>query len=684
MTITNSISNFFNPSSEVIQNIFQNFATLSLRYKVLTSLAAGVLGVAVSCAVFSLPVIRTLVNRSKLITDVQAKVRILAKTVNTKMQTVIESIRSHRFINRISSRPVGPRKSPQSLEPLMSSSTQPVGPRKSSQSSKPLKSSSTQSVVKNDQNLRIKTLENMVSGSFSKKLYLALETARQFTNSNQHVWSLATYYLFNESNIDEADCHPRLEWKGCDEKASDSFSSAFKNGMKITRSDALNDKNHQINALKLKQNMNLLSEIEKDNLCNALIIPNLAMELQPETHKIYDIIIEISPLIKDKYKNNIGLHNNVLSYIDGPRDMIHDILKNALLNEKNQLISEDLFEVLLDEGFSKRICNKIIIDLLSLAKIDGNRLIFNEHILSFEEITKEMPEQLDDIKNISLFEVNDLTSKNQLEEPLISDHALKIAQNLNKVQFHNSLDPEMQKIVGEFIKWIRKNYYETFCARFVRQLPIPKDIQIAPADQTASKIKIEKKGRLIANDSFGDHFMTYINKKFEVGFAWSLSGSCFLSCFIPESKGQDNYEGIMTARAGISASLMENVDKYLEFVEVIPDFSSMSHADKMKVKEINWVICEKNSIDSKRAAILARCAEILDSKTYLMDVEFMLTAKLLQTPIYIYKRLVKKFSVDSSGIILPHVVHGEEYKGKKPFYVLDDHDHYKPLNLRVS
>jgi hypothetical protein len=621
--------------SAVSQEATRNFEKLSTRHKFLTCLALAILGCTTVIVFF-----RSCINKFTLIEKALEHVRSQSQATEAVARTTLASNQGQRIPQSASSASV-------------TFATPPPVPEQ------------------NLKVLRLRALRQMNSGSLSHKLHTYLKQASQFTESVSSIWMLTTFYLLNDAYQDDADCHSKLKWSECDEYACDSFSSLLEDGTTIWRVDALNDANHQTNALSLKREMLPLSAHDKEAICEAIISPALALTLEPAVGEVYLKIQAMSQVIRAKYQVNLTVIDGHLLYIESPRDKIHEILKAILLREHHVLSADDVNAALLESTFAKNVCEESVRTLLSFTSVEGNTLNFkNGHLLYFKQVSESIPNKSEDLKQISLFEANDLTSKNMVEKPFISHHALKIAQHLH--DGGDEFPAEIQHLLDEFVDWFYKNYYLDFCARFARQIytlePPPLPEPPVQSDTTQGGRKV------IINDRYADNFMRYLNKKFDIGHSWSYSGSCFLACFIPESRGAANYEGIMQMRAQISALLQSQVDQYLDYVNVIPGYVKNEEDDY-------WAVSQDDSLESKRAAILKRCQDILQPNTKFREVEFSLTAHILQRPIHIYKRCVDRFNLDEKDQLLPQSIYGENFRDQ-PSYLLDDYDHYKPLKLK--
>lgn len=625
--------------STVSQEAFRSFEKLTTLHKVLAYLALAALG----CAAVA-TLLRTFANKFQLIEKAPPGFRRQAQVIQAAVRPIIAPGRAHQE-----------QRVPQSVSSASVTFAAPPAEQ-------------------NLKELRLSVLRKMDSGSFSHKLQTYLEQASLFTESApSSMWTLASYYLMNDAYQDDAECCSKLRWKECDEYAFDSFSSLLEDGTTVWRVDALNDAHHQVNALSLKRDMMSLSNRDKESICEAIIQPIHALELEPAAGDIYLRIQAMGEVMRDKYQVHLTVVDDYLVYTESPRDQIHEILKTILLREQHLLSADDLFEELLEPTFAKKMCEESVRTLLSFASVEGNTLNFkNGHILSFKQLTESMPNKSEDSKQISFFEVNDLTSKNMLEKPFIGHHALKIAHHLQDGR--EGFPAETQQLFNEFVHWFYENYYLNFCARLGRQLhplenPTPPEPMIIQSDTTQGGRKV------VVNDRYAENFMRYLNKKFAIGDSWSLSGSCFLACFIPKSKGVNNHQGVMQMRAQISALLQSQMDQYLDYVDVIPGHVKNEEDDY-------WAVCQDDSLESKRAAILQRCQDILQLHIKFREVEFSLTAHILQRPIYIYKQFVDKFNLDEKNQLLPQSIYGERFQGQSPYYLLDEHDHYKPLKLK--
>jgi len=507
-----------------------------------------------------------------------------------------------------------------------------------------------------------KALDAICYPSFLSRLKAVYYNKKATSNDTQQIWLSTVLELFLDAYVDDG-CHPRVTWKESQDYCYDPFPVQQQGGGVIYRHDCLNDQQHQAFALSFKRALDELDPHEKSELATAC----LSSEDRGLTEKIYHCLTLLRALtfsVQARYESKV-LNLDCMDV----KDWIYDRLK-TLLRVKLDRIDEDL-ETLLDPPFASEICQQLIIDLLSGAKIQGKQLLIGPHIcLDFIRITPECLNP-DEIKYISFCRPNDLNSKNILDDPYVTDELLKIGEFLKT---HSSDAIQQCPDFEVFRRWIEKNYYIPFCSQWIQQLqPKQRVPQVHP--QSESPLR-----RLIQNDGFGDTYMRHISGLFEIKHSWSYSGSCFLASLFPEyeKNATQGYEKVADMRALMSVKIAEDYQSYLDYVTVIPGFSQLDQVLKARLEHDHWAIAEDDSLESKRKSIADKAAKLLDSRTYLMEPEYELAAQLVNRPIWVYKRKAEKFFLDANSKLLPHVIYGEKYSGP-PCYLLDDHDHYKIL-----
>jgi hypothetical protein len=506
------------------------------------------------------------------------------------------------------------------------------------------------------------TLDAICYTSFFSRLKAVYYNKKTSSNDDQQVWLSTVLELFLDAYIEEG-CHPRVAWKESQDYCYDPLPVQQRDGKVIYRHDCLNDQQCQVMALSFKRALDELDQQEKAALAISCLFSD-DRELTEKPYQCLTLLRAVTFSIRERYGSKVL----DLNYID-VKDLIYDKLK-VLLRAKLDRIDAEL-EVLMDSQFASTICEQLITDLLSNTKIQGEQLLIGPHIcLDFRCIKPDCVEG-DEIKYISFCHTNDLNSKNVLDEPYITDHPLKLAEFLKNNPSHSIKQAPEFEI---FRQWIEKNYYNSVCSQWIRQLQ-PKQgiIEVQPKSGTSLR-------QVIQNDQFGDPYRRYIEDRFEVQHSWSFSGSCFLSALFPEyeKNTEQGYERVAEIRALMSIKIVENYQDYLNYVTVIPGFSTLDQSIKVKLENDHWAIAEDNSLESKQKAIKAKGAKLLEPKTYLMEPEYELAAQLVNCPIWIYKIKTEKFFLDTNSMLLPHVIYGENCSGS-PRYLLDDHDHYKPL-----
>ncbi|MFY7842779.1 MAG: hypothetical protein ACOVOR_02045 [Rhabdochlamydiaceae bacterium] len=507
-----------------------------------------------------------------------------------------------------------------------------------------------------------KSLDAICYPSFFSRLKAVYYNKKAISNDDQQIWLSTVLELFLDAYIDDG-CHPRVTWKESRDYCYDSLSIQQRDGTLIYRHDCLNDQQHHVMALSFKRALDELDHQEKAELAIACLSSD-DQELTEKPYQCLTLLREITFGIQGRYGSKLL----DLDCID-VKDLIYNKLKALLRANLDRINAES--EVLIDPQFVLAICEQLITDLLSNAKIQEEQLLIEPHIcLDFKWIKPNCLHE-DEIKYISFCHANDLNSKNVLDEPYITDQPLKIAQLLNTRSFDSIKKSPEFKV---FRQWIEKNYYNPFCSQWIRQLqPKQEVIQVKPKSKTSLR-------RVIPNDRFGDTYMDCIKNQFEIKPSWSFSGSCFLSTLFPEyeKNTQKGYEKLAEMRALISVKIVEQYQDYLNYVTVIPSFSQLDQSSKVKLKNEHWAIAEDDSLESKQKAIKAKAAQLLKSTTYLMEPEYELAAQLVNRPIWVYKRKAEKFFLDINSKLLPHVIYGENLSGT-PCYLLDDYDHYKLL-----
>ena len=514
----------------------------------------------------------------------------------------------------------------------------------------------------NHPSLVVGDIESLPCPSFLSRLQNAYRFFENNFDDPQTVWILTTLQVFKEAYVEEG-CHPCVRWEGTSDNAYDSLSVALKDSSFVFREDCLNNQQVRVEALSFKHNLRNLDQLEYETLIDAC-------SLSEDDHldkPIYEVLTSLRAAafaIQERY----GAQMNGSCSI---KELIHKNMQ-SLFVQKIAQIDDDL-ECLQKSEFIDSVCQEVIESLLKGAQIDGNALIISSEHIFFKPKTMSLPKELHDFIHVTSFFVNDLNSKNMLEDPFITDEALilaKFLQSSNK----NMKECEAFK---PFMLFFRKNYYDCFCSQLMRKKALGDKKVTFP-------LKLHRPLPSIQNDSSGDLFMAYLNQSFTSQKTWPLTGSCVLAALMPEyaeggwktiPQGQKKAREI---RAQIATILSDSVEEYMPFVTVIPGFSHMELQVQADLKRVNWVVVEEDSDEAKRAAILERSQDLLEDLVYLMEPEIIIVAKIFNRPLWIYKKLAATFKVNKEGRIQPHVIYGEEIK-EKPVHLLDDNEHYTPL-----
>lgn len=566
-------------------------------------------------------------------------------------------------------------------------------------------------------------LQRVKNDSFAHKLKEILtNTFSQYVLTRQKpdpdcIWNVSILLLLQEASLDDTSCDPCIVWPDTDLRAYDHYQAQLTNTRFIYREDIINQSTcGDIDTVSIWRKLKDLTKNDVTQIRLAFESPRQEDTLELNVSEVVQGIKKIVEQLRKRYPFYIDVEMQQILYTSSCQgdflsiaEIVNQYLKQLFLTTNTALTD------ITNEKDSEKICGLLVLLLLQDAKVSNSLLTLKSGwVLDFTRLGAE--EDLVDLsclKFINLFNVNELNSRNYQELPFISDEPLQLANFLKDPnifqRLHNNIINGQPPFLGiestsdilmafnNFKNFLCKKFYNNFCAKLsredARQIAIP--VGGSPPSVSAPKqslhTEIETKereakqraakpyGKVIPNDQFGDTFMTYINRRFTEGHAWSYSGSCLLSCFFPEcTSDQQGYEKVSLLRAQIATHLESNIKEFLEYVTVIPNFNKLPLDEKVKLQEVYWVISTDNTVASKAAAIRNRCQEMLSARTYLADVEISIVAQILKCPIWIYKKKAEKFFIDDHGNLLPHVKYGEGYKST-PFYLLDDHDHYKPL-----
>lgn len=480
------------------------------------------------------------------------------------------------------------------------------------------------------------------------------------TNINKEkVWVLTVLQLFKNAYIEDG-CHPFVTWENVLDDCSDGLDISIQQGPekeRVYQSDCVNHSNHQVRCLSFKRKLNQLTSIQISELFTACLLEDLHQTLDVEVYECLEDLIAVTNAIYCRYSLLVSNRN----YKD-IKDLIYEKLLRLFEGNFNQMDAD--LEILQDSDFASKICDHLILDLLSNAKIQGETLIINRNIfLNFSQHNHEE-------EDISFCKFNALNSKNMLEDPYITNHPLIIAKCLKENKPFHEIQETMEYV--EFRKLVKKRYYDAFCSQWI--------ILAQPQQKIIYRPSISSSRQIISNDYSFNKIMFYINNQFQIIDSDFYVGSCFLAALSPDYEKNVNggEKKILEIRSLIAEKILENKEQYYDYVIVIPNFLSLHPITQERLKMEYWAISTDSSLENKVEAIRARAEQVQKLTTYLKEVEFAIVAQIINCPIWIYKKQTKDFSLDKNSKIEPHVRYGENLSGDIR-YLLDDSNHYKSL-----